>query len=384
VTAPDAPAPVRLAVVVEQLLAPVPGGTGRYTRELAAALAAAASAGDTVTGWTAWHPDTAAARVAGVAGPRRLAMPAPLLFRGWPRGVGPRPRDADVVFAPTVLAPPRRRRGPALVAVVHDTVPWTHPETLTRRGVSFHRRSIGRLAHADAVIVPTRAVASDLPRHVPLDATRVHVIGEGVSDALTTLPADAEGRAARLRLPPAYLLMVGTIEPRKGVDTALAALAEPTAPALPLLIVGRPGWGGVDPIAEARRLGVADGRVRLLPGLDDGDLAVVLRRASALLVPSRSEGFGLPVVEAMAIGTPVVVSDAPALVETAAGAAEVVPVGDPAALAIAAALAADPRNRARYAAPGRAVAARHTWRAAAELLWPVLRAAAARQRLPRQ
>ena len=369
---------MRVAIVVEQLLGPTPGGTGRFTRELAAALVGTRRGDDVLTGWTARHRDLDPAAIDGLAGPRALALPAPVLARVWPHGLGPGPRDADVVLAPTVLAPPRRRRGAALVVAVHDAVPWTAPETQTPHSVRFHRTMIGRLARdADAVVVPTQAVARELPRHVPgLAADRVHVVGEGASDAVTVLPADSDARARRLGLPARYLLMVGTFEPRKGIDTAIAALAAPALPDLPLLLVGQSGWGGVDPEALARDAGVPPGRVHVLGRLEDADLAVAYAGAAALLVPSRDEGFGLPVVEAMAHGTPVVVTDVPALVETAGGAADVVPVGDAAALAAAAAVAVDPTRRAERADAARTVAARHRWPAAAERLWTVLRSVA--------
>ena len=359
---------VRVAVLVEQVLAPVPGGTGRYARELAAALAETAPAGARVTGWTAWHRDLRPARVPGVGGPRRLPLPRRALVAAWERAAGPAPAG-DLVHAPTPLAPPRRGR--PLVVTVHDAVPWTHPETLTPRGVRWHRRAVELAArHADRVVVPTAAVAAELAAAVPaLRADRVVVVGEGASAALAAQPPDADERAGRLGLPPAYLLSLATLEPRKGLDVLLAALAEPKAPDLPLLLVGQPGWGGVDPLAEAARLGLAAGRVRLLGRLPDADLAVVLHRATALAVPSRAEGFGLPVLEAMAAGVPVVTSDAPALVEVGGGAAHVVPRDDAGELAEALAIVADPAERARRAAAGRARAGHYSWSAAARQLW---------------
>jgi glycosyltransferase involved in cell wall biosynthesis len=360
---------VRVGVLVEQVLAPVPGGTGRYARELAAALAATAPAGSSVTGWTAWHRSLAAARIPGVGGPRRLPVPRRGLVAAWERGVGPGLPGVDVVHAPTPLAPPRR--GTPLVVTVHDAVPWTHPDTLTPRGVSWHRTAIGHaVRHADRIVVPTHAVADELATHVPgLAPAKVVVIGEGVPDALVRPPADAAERAARLALPEAYLLSLATLEPRKGLDVLLAALADPAAPDLPLLLVGQPGWGGVDPLAQAAALGLPAGRVRPLGRLSDDDLAVVLHRAAALASPSRAEGFGLPALEAMAAGVPVVTSDAPALVEVGGGAATVVPRDDPAALARALADAVDPAGREARAAAGRQQAARYSWSAAARELW---------------
>jgi glycosyltransferase involved in cell wall biosynthesis len=373
---------VRLALIVEQCLAPIPGGTGRYTRELAAALAATAPPGSTVTGWTAWHRDSSAARVDGVGGPRRLPLPRRALAAGWQHGLGPAPRAADVVHATTLLAPPRR--GTPLVVTVHDAVPWTHPQTLTRHGAAWHRRMGEHVARsADRVVVPTRTVGDELRAALPgLTGDRVVVVGEGVSPALA-VPPDADARAARLRLPGSgYLLSLATLEPRKGLDVLLRALADPAlaepaagpagGPAVPLLVVGQPGWGGVNPAAVASRLGLPADRVRVLGRLPDADLAVVLHRATALVAPSRAEGFGLPVLEAMAAGVPAVTSDAPALVEVGGGATLVVPRDDPAALAAAVrSVLADGAVRARLAAAGTARAARFGWSDAARALWTV-------------
>ena len=345
----------------------MPGGTGRYAREIAAALVGEAPAGATVRGWTAWHRDVAAARVPGAKGPSRLLLPRRPLTLAWERGIGPVPRAADVLHAPTPLAPRRQKR--PLVVTVHDAVPWTHPETLTPRGVHWHRTVIGRAAvEADAIVVPTQAVADELARHVRLARPAV-VVGEGVSGDLA-LPADADARAVALALPEEpFAVTLATIEPRKGLDVLLDALARSEAPEVPLVVVGQPGWGSVDVAARAAELGLG-ARVRLLGRLPDADLAVVLARATVLVAPSRAEGFGLPVLEAMAAGVPVASSDAPALVEVGGGATVVVPVGNAAALAEALTeVFGSAQLRERLADEGRRRAADFSWAAAGRRLW---------------
>ena len=357
----------RVAFLLEQCLAPIPGGTARYSRQLASALAVAAPEGWSVDGWTALHASAAAAVVPGVGGPYRLPLGRRPLIAAWERGVGPVPRG-DVVHAPTLLAPPSRGR--PLVVTIHDAVPWTHPETLTQRGVAWHRRMGQRVAaSADLVIVPTASVAADLAEFLDL-GDKVRVVFEG-ADTLV-VPPDAEARRARLGVGGDYLFSFATLEPRKGLDLALSALAEREAPDLPLYVAGQPGWGGVDLDATAASLGLAPDRVRALGRLADDDLAAVLETAVAVVAPSRAEGFGLPVAEAMALGVPVVCSDAPALVEVAGGAALTVPVDDVLALAEAlGAVAGDAALRARLSRLGRERAASMTWRAAAEGTWAV-------------
>ncbi|WP_256788300.1 glycosyltransferase family 1 protein [Frankia sp. AvcI1] len=470
---------MRVGFLVEQLLAPVPGGTGRYSAELATALARRAAPGDGVVGWCAARRGVEGAGLPGVLGPLRLGLPRRALAAAWSRGVGPAPTGVDVIHAPTLLLPPaggtagrvtgsvvetlrgsgragpsdrsrslrretdppgsrgdgsladgslvgwsgsspadqprswpssndstgrpaggparpplgawaahsvapalgdaldRRRPRPKLVVTIHDAVPWTHPETLTPHGARWHRLMGERAArHADAVIVPTLAVAAEVARHLPIPPERLHAIGEGVAEAVVRVPADADARAARLGLPPpgGYLLTLATLEPRKGLDTALAALRRPDDPGLPLVHVGATGWGGLDVRTEAARHGLDGSRVRTLGRISDEDLAVVLSRAGVLLAPSRSEGFGLPVVEAMAHGVPVVISDAPALVEVAGDAALVVGVGDAAALASAVArIVGDADLRGRLSAAGRTRAQAFTWNAAAEATWALYR-----------
>lgn len=363
---------MRVDVLTEQLLAPVPGGTGRYTAEVCAALAAGAPHGSTVQGWTAWHRDLSGARVPGTPPPRRLPLPRRPLALAWEHGVPVGPTGGDLVHATTLLAPPRGRR--PLVVTVHDAVPWTHPETLTPRGVSWHRRMAERtVPTADALVVPTHAVARELATFLTLPL-RVVVSGAGVGEQLGA-PPDAVERRRRLGVPDGdYLLTVATLEPRKGLDVLLAAMAERPGALPPLVVAGQAGWGGVRPDVLARELGLAPDQVRLLGRVPDSDLAAVLHGAAVLVAPSRAEGFGLPVLEAMAAGVPVVSSDAPALVEVGGGATVVTPVGDPALLGAALReLIGDAQLRGTLADAGRRRSADFSWTSVAERLWELYR-----------
>lgn len=358
-------------MLLEQLLAPVPGGTGRYSRELAAALAATAPEGWSVSGVVARHADTSAAIVPGVRGPRRLALPHRALTAAWEMGVALWP-GGDAVLAPTPLAPPGPRPGATLVVTVHDTVPWTYPQGLTRRGAGWHRRMITRAARrADALLVPTAAVARELRRHVSCRAP-LQVVGAGLTATVTGLPEHPTQIATRLGLPPRYVLALGTLEPRKGIDTLLAAMAAPHAPPLPVVLAGQPGWGRFDLAALARRFNLDPARVYVLGRISDPELAVVLHHAAVLAMPSRAEGFGLPVLEAMAAGVPVVHSNIPALVEVAGDAGVAVPPDDPAALAAALRTVLSDGDIARaLRAAGRQRAGQFSWERTARQVWSV-------------
>ncbi|HEX5118798.1 MAG TPA: glycosyltransferase family 1 protein [Pseudonocardiaceae bacterium] len=362
-----------LVVLVEQLLAPVPGGTGRYTRELTAALASTAPAGWEVSSVVARHADPSPALIPGVTGPKVLPLsPKALIYaweHRWPLWPG-----GDSVHAPTPLAPASARRGRSLVVTVHDTVPWTHPDTLTRRGANWHRSVIGRATYqAGAIVVPSAAVAAELTMHAPGTA-RVHVIPPGVPEVLTQKPdQDATFRTrTKLKLPERYLLAVGTVEPRKGLDILVDALTRPNAPDLPLVVAGQPGWGGVNLADIARQHHLPPERLTVLGKITDEELAVVLYGAAAFVMPSLAEGFGLPLLEAMAAGVPVVHSDAPALVELAGGTGVLARRQDPVALAKALHNVFDdgPRTETRVAR-AQARAAAYTWERAARLVWNV-------------
>ena len=179
--------------------------------------------------------------------------------------------------------------------------------------------------HADVLVVPSHAVAAQLADVMDF-GDRVRVIG-GAAGSRLRLPADdvVEERAAALGLPDEYVLTAGTLDPRKAVTSVITALGLPGAPDLPLYILGPNLWGELDVAAVADEAGLEFNRVRTLTGLSDEDLAVVIARATVFVYPSLEEGFALPIIEAFHLGTPVIHSDAPALMEAAGDAGLVVP-----------------------------------------------------------
>jgi glycosyltransferase involved in cell wall biosynthesis len=360
-------------VLLEQCLSATAGGTGRYARELAGALAETAGAGDTVAGWVAQHADVSGIQLAGVGGPYKLPVPGRALPLLWERGMGPSPLDVDLVHAPTLLVPPKGRA--RLVVTIHDAVPWTHPETLTRRGVAFHKRMAERASRtADLIVTPTEAARAELDAVLDL-GDRLVVVPPGLARSLA-VPDDAVERRRVLGLPESYVLAVSTVEPRKGLDLLVRAVAWPPVEGpggLSLVVAGAQGWGGVDVPALAAREGLDPERLHVLGRLSDADLASCFAGATVFAMTSRSEGFGLPLLEAMALGIPAVCTDIPALAEVAGGAAILVPP-DPVAIADAITkLAADPEERAARAAAGRVRAADFSWNTSARTLWELYR-----------
>ena len=253
----------------------------------------------------------------------------------------------------TDLVPPPARV--PVVVTVHDLLALELPDLHPDRAVRVQRQTVARVADAAVVLVPSEATGAAVRRHVP-DAT-VHVTplaGGGLPDPAAVTPPDGP-----------VLLHVGSLHPRKGLGTAVEALAALPDRTAHLVLVGADGAARPEIEATAERRGVRD-RVHLVGAVDDATLAGWYAQATVVVVPSRGEGFGLPVLEALARGVPVVASDLPVLREVAGDAAAYVPVGDAEAMARAVAdLLADPDRRAAAATAGRQRAERFSWAATA-------------------
>jgi glycosyltransferase involved in cell wall biosynthesis len=370
-----------LRVIVDQILAPVPGGIGRYAEELTRALIETAPAGASVAGIVSASPDDQYAKLAEKLPELTELYKSPLARRelslAWQHGFTVLP-GKGMVHATSMLAPLYRHdrvndRENQTAITIHDVVPWTHPETLTPRGVRWHKAMAARAyKYADAVVVDTHAVAQQLSEYFDF-GDRVRVVSAAVGTALA-VPDDAEERAERLGLPERFLLAVGTLEPRKGLEPLIRSLALPQTDDVPLMIVGPAGWGDVDVASIAHSAGLAAGRVRTLGYLSDQDLATALSRATAFVFPSLAEGFGLPVLEAMSLGTPVIHSDDAAVMEVAADAGIAVEredaAGYPERLADAiGTVVSDSELRSRMGYQGVDRSHAFSWRASAEKVW---------------
>jgi glycosyltransferase involved in cell wall biosynthesis len=301
-------------VVLDQVVAPVPGGIGRYALNLIRALSLRDDAPPRLLGYVPKVPREKIRYLEGLIplldGVAQSLLPRPVLARAWERGIAVPKRS--LTYSPSLFAP-LAEFGRHIVTI-HDSVPWTHPDTLTGHGAAWHRTMGERAARfADIIVVPTDAVADALSSTLTL-GDRVRVIGGAPSIDLV-VPVDSGLRRLALNVPDHYIAFVGTLEPRKGLEQLLTALA--TIPDLPLVIIGPSGWGGITVADLVKRTGIDSSRVHALGRLNDADLAAVLSASRALVVPSIDEGFGLPVLEAMSLGVPVIHSTAAALVEVA-------------------------------------------------------------------
>ncbi len=282
---------------------------------------------------------------------------------------------ADIVHATNfVLPPPGRHR--AGVVTVHDLSYLRLPGTVTPATARYRRLVPQALKRAALVLTPTHAMAQEVAAEYGLPADRVRATPLGV-DPDWFDPSHAAGPAPG-GLPERYLLFVGTLEPRKDVATLLTAYralkhAHPDAP--PLVLCGPAGWG---PALDTAGLG--EGDVIQLGYLDTQQLRPVVAHASLLCFPSLYEGFGLPPLEALAAGVPVVATDIPTVREVVGEAGPgvtLVPVRDPDALADALWIACSTPPEPDGVEQGRRHARAFTWRRTAELTAAAYRAATA-------
>lgn len=367
---------MRVAVTVEQFWHRVPGGTATATARMLRPLLAAADADLSLVGVAAAHRRPARADFRIGLPVRHLPLPRPVLYDAWRLARVPPVQlvtgRVDLVHATTLAVPPRL--GVPLVVTVHDLAFLQAPEHFTARGNRFFRRGLELTRRlADAVIVPSGQVRREC-LDAGLPEEHIHVVPHGVDPDRTT-PGQVADALARHGLRRPYVLWCGTLEPRKNVAGLLAGFTRVADehPDLDLVLVGPSGWGdafGTGPRPPADR-------VRPLGFVSDADLAALYKGARAFAYPSLREGFGLPVLEAMAHGTPVLTTAGTPMADVAGDAGVIV---TPDADAIAAGLleVTGPRRDA-LAAAALARSRRYSWQECAQATARVYRAAAGRR-----
>ncbi len=353
-------------------------GIGRYTRELIRFAVARSSDIQFVLFFAAGNLDPSSPYVHAMhalrgAFPTRVRLvPIPLSPRlltiFWQRARVPFPAERftgtlDIVHAPDFVLPPTRAR---TILTIHDLTFMVRPECSPPRLQRYLTRVVPRsVRRADHILVDSDASARDVTRLLRVSPRRMTTIYPGVNQRYRPLTAASTAPVrARLDLPARFLLFVGTLEPRKNLVLLLEALATmPDVP--PLVIAGKRGWL-YQPIFDTLDRLALHNRVLFLDFVAEDDLPALYNLADVFVYPSLYEGFGLPVLEALACGTPTVTSAVASLPEVANNAALLVDPTRPAAIA------AGIRQALAHPAPLRAAgpvqAARFQWQHAADQL----------------
>jgi glycosyltransferase involved in cell wall biosynthesis len=353
--------PPRVALTLLQCWHRIPGGTAVSILSLAEAMAATGKVDLIGVGpWGRSLPDPPWTPPIEV---KRLGLPYQLVYDGWHHLRWPKVQRAtgavDIVHASTTTVPPSG--GARLLVTVHDLFPMLAPAQFTRRGVRLLTRGI-ELARrrADLVLCPSEATLDDCVAD-GFDAERLRLIPWGVDRVEVTDEDRAEVRRT-YGLDRPYVLWVGTIEPRKNLPTLLDAFARLGPRDEELVLAGPLGWnehleGHIAPIGD---------RVRRLGFVPREHLPALYAEARVFCLPSLREGFGLPALEAMAQGAPVIASAGTAIAEVVGPAGVLVhpvEVGEWAE-ALRTVLDDDALS-AQLARDGRARAATYTWERAA-------------------
>jgi glycosyltransferase involved in cell wall biosynthesis len=260
---------------------------------------------------------------------------------------------ADVLHCPTYRGPTRSRV--PLVVTVHDLAVFRHPEAFNRWTRAYSPRAVPRvLAAAQRVIAVSEFTRQELIELLRVPDGKIRVVPNAVGDEFTNVGEAEKGD---------YVLAVGTLEPRKNLARLIEAVQRTKRE---LRVVGARGWGGVE---------IGGNGVHWLGEVSDKQLARLYRGAACVAYPSLYEGFGIPVLEAMACGAPVVTTRGTAMEEVADGAAVLVDARDPAEIAAGIERAATDRDE--LVARGLERASQFRWDAVAAATVQVYREAAA-------
>ena len=306
---------VRVAYTLEQCWHDVPGGTATSMLRLAQELSQ--QEGIDLIGVAGRHRRPAMAGYEPTIAMTSLPLARPWLYESWRRLKWPLVESAtgtvDVCHSTAGIPAPSKAPN---VVTLHDVAFLRRPDRLTRHGARVLTNAVERSRSAAAVTCPSSVVHDDLVA-AGFDANQVHVVPWGV-DTVDVPTDEIVGVRAHYGLPAEFVLAVATLEPRKNLRRLIEAHQRlPGVP--PLVVAGPPGWGDV-----AADLKGSSQHVLFLGHMPGDHLRVLYAAANVLAYPSEEEGFGLPVLEAMAAGTPVVTSRGTATEEVAGGAGELV------------------------------------------------------------
>lgn len=347
-------APIRVAYTFEQCWHRVPAGTA--TSAIRAAIALTDEPDIDLVGVAGTHrrlPDPTFAPPIAICA---LPLSGWCLYESWLRFHWPKVEMAtgpvDLVHCTGVI--PAASDAP-MVATLHD-VAWRHrPDQFTRHGVRVFEQSLREIrTRARLVLCPSAATMLDAER-AGIPADRLRLVPWGV-EAFPVNDVDRLAVREKHGLPSEYLLFVGTLEPRKNLRRLTQAL-EMSGADVPLIVAGAQGWG--EDVSDC------DPRVQFIGFVPDTDLPALYSGAAAFCYPSEREGFGMPVLEAMSYGVPVVTSRGTSTEEVAGGAAVLV---DPFSVEdIARGIESALADRRSLSAKGLRQAARHRWSETARL-----------------
>lgn len=280
---------------------------------------------------------------------------------------------ADLYHFPNFVIPPLTRGGS--IVTIHDMSFIRHPEFAEPKNLRYLSATIRRTAHkADAIVTDSKFSAMEIQDLLGIPAGRVFPIHLGVApECRPPSPDDIANTRRILDLDRPYLLTVGTIEPRKNLPLLVEAFEQLKDFDGDLVVAGMTGWK-FEPILDRIKTSSAASRIRLLSYVPDGELPGLYAGAAVFAIPSVYEGFGLPPLEAMACGTPVVSSRGGSLPEVLGDAAILVEEFNAGAWATALqSLLSDAALRTRLVAAGLRHAAQFTWRETARQTWNVYR-----------
>lgn len=290
-----------------------------------------------------------------------------LMMLGLVRPLESKIGPVDAVVGTQFIPMPFRRA--AKVPVVYDLSFYRYPSTVATRNLIYLRRLVpGSIKKAPMVVTISHAVAQEISERFKVSMDRIKVVHPGI-DHHHRVSAPPSGGVPQL--PERFLLCVGTLEPRKNLITAIEAVSilrsgDRSIP--PLVVVGGSGWKTAS-FASHVEQAITQGHVHMLGFVSDAQLSQLYERAEALLFPSRYEGFGMPIVEAMQRGCPVISSDRGSMLEAGGDAALYADPDDPSSFAAAIErLLSDDELRASMVAKGRHHSEGFTWDAAGRSL----------------